>query len=291
VVYTASGFRVTLNQEVNQLDIDLTPEGPGQAPPPPKQVQQQQVQPKLTEEQKKAIEEAQKKNAEIEKENSKIGNLNTMLKQAQTDMQAKNFDAAVQVMEQAAQADNGQHDIVYGNLGAAYLGAKKYPEAADAYNKAIQLAASSTRPNAKQLMASYYNNLGQAYARVPGKSGDAIDAYNKAAEQDPTSAAQYYYNEGAVLTNQGKADDANAAFTKAIQADPAKADAYYQRAINSLQKATVDKQGKMVAPQGTVDDFNKYLELAPTGPNAEGAKMMLDQLGAKVTTGFSKKSK
>ena len=90
-----------------------------------------------SEEQKKQIEEAQKKNAEIEKENAKIGNLNTMLKQAQADMQAKNYDAAVQVMEQAAQADNNQHDIVYANLGAAYLGAKKYPEAADAYNDVI----------------------------------------------------------------------------------------------------------------------------------------------------------
>ena len=51
----------------------------------------------------------------------------------------------------------------------------------------------------------------------------------------------------------------------------------------------ITKQGKMIAPPGTVDDFNKYLELQPTGPYAEGAKQMLDTLGAKVTTGFKKK--
>jgi len=51
----------------------------------------------------------------------------------------------------------------------------------------------------------------------------------------------------------------------------------------------VDKSGKMVAPQGTADDFNKYLELQPNGPYAEGAKQMLDTLGQKVSAGFGKK--
>lgn len=137
-------------------------------------------------------------------------------------------------------------------------------------------------------MASFYDNLGQAYAKT-GKIPEAIDAYNKEAEQDPTHAAQAYYNEGAVLTNTGKVDDANAAFTKAIQSDPNKADAYYQRAINSLQKATVNKAGKMVAHPGTADDFNKYLELDPSGPYSAQAKELLDNLGEKVTTGFKKK--
>ena len=289
VVYTTK-FQVSLNLDVNELDIDLTPAPAGQeaaqAPPPP--TGKQQTQPKLTEEQKKQIEEINKKNAEIQRENAKIGNLNNLLKEAQADMSAKNYDAAVQVMQQAAEADNGVHDQVYGVYGDALLGAKKYPEAIDAYNKAIQVGSAQTRPNTKEMMASYYNNLGQAYART-NKIPESIDAYNKAAEQDPARASQFYYNEGAVLTNTGKTDDANTAFTKAIQADPNHADAYYQRAINSLQKATVDKQGKMIAPPGTVDDFNKYLELQPTGPYADGAKQMLDTLGAKITTGFKTK--
>ena len=287
VVFTDK-FHATFDEDKNVMDIDLRPTTAGQAPPPVQAAAPKQEQPKLTEEQKKQMEEIQKKNAEIQKENAKIGNLNAMLKQAQADLQANNFDAAVPIMEQAAQQDNNQHDQVYGVLGDAYLGAKKYPEAVDAYNKAIQIGTSSTRPNAKLLVASYYNNLGQAYAHS-GKPTEAVDAYQKAAEQDPTKAAQFYYNQGAVLTNQGKTDDANAAFTKAIQADPNKADAYYQRAINSLQKATVDKAGKMVAPPGTADDFNKYLELAPTGPYADASKQMLDTLGAKITTGFKKK--
>ncbi|HEU5231250.1 MAG TPA: tetratricopeptide repeat protein [Terriglobales bacterium] len=293
VIYTTQ-FQASLNapQDVNELDIDLTPAQPGQAAaPPPPQPGMKQEQPKLTEEQKKQIEEINKKNAEIMKENAKIGNLNTLLKEAQADMQAKNYDQAVTTMQQAEQADNGQHHQVYGVLGAAYLNDKKYPEAIDALNKAVQLATAGTAaaaPNTKAMLASYYDNLGQAYAKS-GKIPEAVDAYNKEVEQDPTHASQAYYNEGAVLTNAGKTDEANAAFTKSIQADPNHADSYYQRAINSLQKATVDKSGKMVAPPGTVDDFNKYLELQPTGPYAEGAKQMLDSLGAKVTTQYGKK--
>jgi len=291
VVFTQNGFPVTLNQEVNQFDIDLTQGAGEQAAQAPaqggQQQQQQQQQPKMTEEQKKQIEEINKKNVEITKENAKIGGLNNMLKEAQTDMQAKNYDAAVQVMEQAAQVDNGQHDQVLGVLGSAYLGAKKYPEAIDTLNKAIQIGSTQNRANVKPMMATYYDNLGQAYAKT-NKIPEAVDAYSKEAEQDPTHAAQAYYNEGAVLTNTGKVDEANAAFTQAIQADPNKADAYYQRGINSLGKATVDKTGKMIAPPGTVEDFNKYLELEPNGPNAEAAKQMLDTLGAKVSTGFKK---
>jgi len=311
-VFTQNGFPVTLSQEVNQLDVDLTQGNGGQPVQAAQGGQQQQQQRKLTEEEKKQQEEIQKQNAEIVKQNAKIGGLNNMLKEAQADMQggqadaqaaqvaktkeeqdslrassAQKYDSAARVMEQAEQADNGQHDQILGVLGSAYLADKKYPEAIDALNKAIQAGSTQTRANVKANMATYYDNLAQAYAKT-GKIPEAIDAYNKEVEHDPNQAAQAYYNQGAVLTNAGKTDDANAAFTKAIQTDPNKADAYYQRAINSLQKATVDKTGKMVAPPGTVEDFNKYLELQPNGPNAEAAKSMLDTLGAKVNTGFKK---
>ena len=288
-VLSQDKFQAGMDPDKNVMDVDLTPVAPGQQPAQAQaggQQQQQQQPPKLTEEQKKQIEEINKKNAEIQKENAKIGNLNVMLKQAIAEMQAKNYDGAVQTMEQAEQVDNGQHALVYGQLGKAQVADKKYPEGIESLNKAIEMSQSD--PKVKPQLGSYYDGLGEAYAKT-GKIPEALDAYNKEAEQDPTNAAQAYYNEGAVLTNTGKVDDANTAFTKAIQADPNKADAYYQRAINSLQKATVDKQGKMVAPPGTIDDFNKYLELAPTGPYAEGAKQMLETLGAKVTTGFKKK--
>jgi len=294
VIYTDK-WQATFDEDKNVLNIDLTQGGAGPAPaaaaaggqPAPQQPQQAQ-QRKLTEEEKKQIEETNKKNAEVQKYNAKINTINPLLQQAVTEMQAKNYDAAVQTLQQAEELDAGQHALVYGQLGKALVADKKYPEGIDNLNKAIEMGSTQNDPKIKSQLASYYDSLGEAYARTD-KLPEAVDAYNKEAAQDPAQAAQAYYNQGAVLTNKNKTDDANAAFTKAIQADPNKADAYYQRGINSLQKATVDKQNKMIAPPGTVDDFNKYLELQPEGPYADSAKQMLEMLGAKVQTGFKKK--
>ena len=54
-----------------------------------------------------------------------------------------------------------------------------------------------------------------------------------------------------------------------------------------IGKATL-KGDKMVAPDGTADAFNKYLELAPTGSYAQAAKDMLASIGANVETGYKK---
>ena len=63
-----------------------------------------------------------------------------------------------------------------------------------------------------------------------------------------------------------KCDDAIAAFDKCIAADPTKADAYYQKGVNLIGKATLQGD-KMVAPPGTAEAFQKYLELAAHRPS------------------------
>jgi hypothetical protein len=76
---------------------------------------------------------------------------------------------------------------------------------------------------------------------------------------------------------------------KVIAADPTKAEAYYQKGVNLLGKETIGKDGKAVAPAGTAEAFQKYLELAPTGRFAAAAKELLASIGAPVETGFGKK--
>ena len=51
------------------------------------------------------------------------------------------------------------------------------------------------------------------------------------------------------------------------------------------------KDDKMVAPDGTAEAFQKYLELSPTGPHAEEAKAMLAGIGATVETTYGTKKK
>jgi hypothetical protein len=54
--------------------------------------------------------------------------------------------------------------------------------------------------------------------------------------------------------------------------------------------ATTDPSGKIIAPEGTTDAYQKYLELQPSGPHAEETKQMLAALNATVETTYGKKS-
>jgi tetratricopeptide (TPR) repeat protein len=110
------------------------------------------------------------------------------------------------------------------------------------------------------------------------------------AQADPTAAAGAYFNIGAVYTNAGRPDDANAAFDKCLAADPTRAEAWYQKGVNLLGKATL-KGDKTIPAPGTVEALQKYLELAPTGPNAQSAKDLLTSLGSSVETSFGNKKK
>lgn len=231
-------------------------------------------------------EEQKKQNEAIEKENLNIKGLNAALTQAKTQQDAGDFEGAVKTLEQAAQA-GPKYDLVWFRLGDAYLAAGKkntdraaakdeFTKAVDSFKKAIEI---------KGTEGAYFNNMGEAYVRL-GETDSAIKAYNDAAAVQPANAAQYYFNMGAVLTNSGKADEANTAFDKAIAADPTRADAYYQKAINLMSKGTVDAKGETHYPPEVAAGLQKYLELAPTGVNADGAKALLTSMGEKVQTSF-----
>jgi tetratricopeptide (TPR) repeat protein len=221
-------------------------------------------------------EEQQKQIAETQKKNETIKGLNAQLTQARQLEAAGNYDEAITILQQAAQTDPSQ-DVTWANLGQAQLGAKKYPEAAESYQKALAI---------KPTSGVYHSGLADAYARS-GQTEKAVAEWATAAQNDPANAGSYYFNEGAVLTNTGKVDEAIAAFDKALQADPNRADAYYWKGVDLMGKATT-KGDKMVAPEGTAEAFNKYLELQPNGKYADPAKQMLASIGASVETSYGK---
>jgi tetratricopeptide (TPR) repeat protein len=221
-------------------------------------------------------EEQQKKIAEVQKQNENIKGLNAQLAQAKDLQKAGNYDQAIAILQPAAQANPNQ-DLLWANLGEAQLGAKKYADAVDSYQKAIAL---------KPTSGPFHSGLADAYARS-GQTEKAVQEWATAAQNDPANAGSYYFNEGAVLTNTGKVDEAIAAFDKSLQADPTRADAYYWKGVDLMGKATT-KGDKMVAPEGTAEAFNKYLELAPTGKYADPAKQMLASIGASVETSYGK---
>ena len=82
-------------------------------------------------------------------------------------------------------------------------------------------------------------------------------------------------------------DDAIAAFDKAIAADPNNALLYYLKGQALVGNATIDpKTQKIVLPPGCAEAYQKYLDLAPTGPYAADAKGILDQAGQKINSSY-----
>lgn len=263
----------------------------------------------VTSEQLKAQQEQQEK---VAKENLTIKTLNEKLAAAKQAADAGDFDTATKTLTEATQMDPSK-DLLWAKLGDYTLSfatkqtdsaakSKGYEDAISDYQKALDLKQktidadpSKKTPDAAKILASYYNNLGKA-AASDGKTDDAVKAYNQAAQLDPASAGMYYFNLGGTLTNANLKNDpamrkaAVDAFDKAIAADPNKADAYYWKGTNLIGEATLQGD-KMVAPPGTAEAFQKYLDLAPTGPHAEEAKAMLGAVGAKVETTYGTQKK
>jgi tetratricopeptide (TPR) repeat protein len=222
-------------------------------------------------------EEQLKKQQEGQKQNEKIKGLNAKLAEVRDLEKAGNYEQAIPILQEATTAEPNK-DLLWAYLGDAYRGAKKYPEAIEAYQKALAIKPES---------GAYHNGLADAYAKS-GQTDKAVAEYAAAAQFEPASASTYYFNEGAIFTNTGKVDEAITAFDKSIQADPNRAESYYWKGVNMMGKATTGKDGKFVAPPGTAELFQKYLELKPDGPLAQNAKDMLASLGASVETTFGK---
>jgi tetratricopeptide (TPR) repeat protein len=265
----------------------------------------------MTDEQKKALEEYKKKNAEAVNTNKVIAQLNATLKTVRADLAAAaptkaDVSADVTSMKQAtdAKADVGLLWLTYGDALQAqgdHMAAedkkagkspmsdddvlKEYSDAVDAYKKGIDLDAQGKKP-APSDQAVGYNQMGNTLAKA-GKSAEASAAFEGAVKIDPTKAGMYYNNEAAVLFNAGQNDAALAAAEKAIVADPNRPDPYFIKGQVLIAKSTFDsKTQKLVAPPGCVDAYNKYLELAPNGSQANNVREVLQSLGEKIDTKY-----
>ena len=204
-------------------------------------------------------------------------------------LQAKQFDQAVASLTKAAEIDPKQV-AVWSYLAEANIQLAKTKTGAErdaalnkgleAYQKALEL---------KPDDSAAHNNYALALAQAK-KTNEAEAELNKAAQLEPAKAGQYYYNLGAVLVNTGQGEPACQAFKKAIDTDGNYAEAQYQWGNCLFAKASTTADGKVTPVPGTAEAFQKYLQLAPTGPNAEAAKGMLQAINAAVDVKYSNPS-
>ncbi len=183
-------------------------------------------------------------------------------------------DQAVKEFQEAAKSlvekDPNAH-LVWFKLGEAYDTAGRNDDAAQAYQQAI---------NAKPDVPGYYNNLGNVLARA-GKIEEAKAAYTKSAELDPPNAATAWRNFGISLYNANRLGDAVEPLQKAAELDPKNAQTWYLLGASLVYKMTTkkvgDKEEVQFAP-GTIEAYQKAVELDPNGTWGQQAKQGLDQL-------------
>src|ERR1700682_4825520 len=143
-------------------------------------------------------------------------------------------------------------------------------KAANAYKQAIELKPS----------AAYYNNLGGIYGRA-GKIPEAMAAFSKSAELDPQNAAQAYRNGGITLYNVGKMKEAVEPLKKATELDPKSAQAWYllgAALVGSMDYKQVGSKLEVIVQPGTVEAYQKAVELDPNGAYGQQAKQGLEAL-------------
>ncbi len=187
-----------------------------------------------------------------------------------------------QAAEKAAGENDSNRHVVLAKLGESYEAAGRYDEAADAYQKAVQ---------AKPDMAGYYNNLGNVLAKG-GKVQEAEEAYQKSATLDPANAATAWRNLGIVLYNANRMKDAIEPLKKSLEIDPKSAQAWYLVGVALVNTMEFKKDGEKLIPivqPGTIEAYQKAIELDPDGVYGAQAKQGLESLQAMGVSGIQTK--
>lgn len=192
--------------------------------------------------------------------------------------------SAFQLAEQGVgEKEVRNHALVWAHLGEAYGDSGRYADAANSFQKAIDL----------QPQPEYYQNLGTnlVYAAVAAgvdpkdadaKITDANAACAKGDTLNTTPSDTCWKNLGIVLTNKGRMKDAIAPLQKATQVSPKDPDAWFllggALAGNIQSKEEGDKM-IYILPPGTLEAYQKYIDLAPNGPHVAEAQSMIAALG------------
>jgi tetratricopeptide (TPR) repeat protein len=265
----------------------------------------------MTPDEKKQLEDLKKANSEALKANSLINQLNADLKIVAQDK--KDVNDATATATQALGASASKADIIakadeiktakytdiqslmtkdtalkpdeallWNSLGFAQAGLKDYDDAIATYKKAIDIETASKKPRLP-VIAVAQAGLGEVYART-GKIPEANAAYDAAVKADPTTAALNLRNEAVIFYQENNGPAQVAAADEAIKIDPNQAILYYIKGQGLVQNATVDPKNpaKIVLPPDCTAAYQKYLELAPTGPYAGEVASILQQAGIKA---------
>ena len=199
-----------------------------------------------------------------EAERKAAAELESTLAAATAAFNANNYDEAIAKLTEVA----GKRPCseCYVRIGEAYVKKNELDKAEQAYLKGAELNPKSATPY--DGLASLYNQqrkfeeAGKAAAKASELRGGGAAG---GAGGDATSE----FNAGVISWNQTKVAEARAHFERAVALDPKMAEAHYQLGMAYINENKLPEAKKAL---------ETYVQLAPTGPNAETAKAILGSM-------------
>ncbi len=180
------------------------------------------------------------------------------IQSAQTLIAANKIDEALQTLLKVLKENQTTPgiDLVYLYIGNCYASKSEYEKSIDYYQKALDKF-----PKNKELILSIgnaYNNL-KDYPR-------AMDWFAKLSI-DEINNTDTLYNIGVIAYNNGNFEGAVTYYLKATIINPEFADAFYQL---GMTYTALSKTAE------AIDALKKFMHLAPTSPNFETAKAVVE---------------
>lgn len=168
------------------------------------------------------------------------------------------FDEARQEYEKLLALRPDLASPIHQQIGFSYIQEKRYDKALEHLQKVLD-----AEPSNMQVRAL------AAQAALEGGMIERGRALLAGLEDSGVTSPDVFFNIGVNFLNGGLTEEAIVFFTKAVKLDPAYVDGYYRRALAYLQL------GKTAECRG---DFERVLELAPEGAQAEMARKALKQI-------------
>lgn len=147
---------------------------------------------------------------------------------------------------------------IHQQIGFSLIQMKKYPEALEHLQKVLD--ADPTNVQIRVITAQ---------AALEGGLIDRGLAMLKEVDEGAVKTPDVFFNVGVALINANRPEDAIVYFGKSVALDAAYADGYFRRGLAYLQL------GKTAEAKS---DLQKFVELTPTGPEADLARKALTQL-------------
>jgi Flp pilus assembly protein TadD len=198
---------------------------------------------------------------------AKMETLKTAFAEGAALSNAGKYDEAVAKFNQVL-VDVPKCTECYINIGASYGLKKDYVQSEAAYKKALELDPNSVE--AYYGLAAIYNDQ-QKFTEAQAMSAEASKRAGGAAGATGGTATSpdTLYNQGVIAWNAKDYAKAQELFAQTAAANPNHAEAHYMLGLVNLNLGKLPEAAK---------EFETYLKIAPTGPNAKAAQTNFDML-------------